>query len=52
MTLGAMSLTAGRQEEYFGPFMYGVSHVPSPNHFQERFRPGGRRRRHHVRPLR
>jgi adenosylmethionine-8-amino-7-oxononanoate aminotransferase len=37
MTLGAMSLTAGRQEEYFGPFMYGVSHVPSPNHFRNDF---------------
>jgi adenosylmethionine-8-amino-7-oxononanoate aminotransferase len=37
MTLGAMSLTAGRQEEYYGPFMYGVSHVPSPNHFQNDF---------------
>ncbi|HLI50556.1 MAG TPA: aminotransferase class III-fold pyridoxal phosphate-dependent enzyme, partial [Thermomicrobiaceae bacterium] len=29
MTHGAMSLTASRKEEYFGPFMYGVSHVPS-----------------------
>src|SRR5215216_181133 len=37
MTLGAMSLTAGRQEEYFGPFMYGVSHVPSPNHYRNDF---------------
>jgi adenosylmethionine-8-amino-7-oxononanoate aminotransferase len=37
MTLGAMSLTAGRQEEYFGPFMYGVSHVPSPNHYKNDF---------------
>jgi adenosylmethionine-8-amino-7-oxononanoate aminotransferase len=37
MTLGAMSLTAGRQEEYFGPFMYGVSYVPSPNHFRNDF---------------
>ena len=37
MTLAAMSLTAGRQEEYFGPFMYGVSHVPSPNHYRNDF---------------
>jgi adenosylmethionine-8-amino-7-oxononanoate aminotransferase len=37
MTLGAMSLTAGRQEEYYGPFMYGVSYVPSPNHFRNDF---------------
>jgi adenosylmethionine-8-amino-7-oxononanoate aminotransferase len=37
MTIGAMSLTAGRQEEYFGPFMYGVSYVPSPNHFRNDF---------------
>ena len=37
MTFGAMSLTAGRQEEYFGPFMYGVSYVPSPNHYKNDF---------------
>ena len=37
MTLGAMSLTAGRQEDYFGPFMYGVSHVPSPNRYRNDF---------------
>jgi adenosylmethionine-8-amino-7-oxononanoate aminotransferase len=37
MTLGAMSLTSGRQEEYYGPFMYGVSHVPSPNHYRNDF---------------
>jgi len=37
MTLGAMSLTAGRQEEYFGPFMYGVSYVPSPNRYRNDF---------------
>ena len=37
MTLGAMSLTAGRQEDYYGPFMYGVSHVPSPNHYHNDF---------------
>ncbi|MBW3632644.1 MAG: aspartate aminotransferase family protein [Chloroflexi bacterium] len=37
MTLGALSLTAGRQEEYFGPFMYGVSYVPSPNRYKNDF---------------
>lgn len=37
MTMGAMSLTSGRQEEFFGPFMYGVSFVPSPNHFNNDF---------------
>jgi len=37
MTFGAMSLTSGRQEEYFGPFMYGVSFVPSPNHYKNDF---------------
>ena len=30
MTYGAMSLTALKNEHYFGPFMYGVSHVPIP----------------------
>jgi adenosylmethionine-8-amino-7-oxononanoate aminotransferase len=29
-TLGAMSITSSRNEKYFGPFMYGVSFVPSP----------------------
>jgi adenosylmethionine-8-amino-7-oxononanoate aminotransferase len=37
MTFGAMSLTAGRQEEFFGPFMYGVSFVPSPNRYKNDF---------------
>jgi adenosylmethionine-8-amino-7-oxononanoate aminotransferase len=37
MTHATMSLTAGRQEEYFGPFMYGVSHVPSPNRYKNDF---------------
>jgi len=37
MTMGALSLTAGRNEEFFGPFMYGVSHIPSPNHFVNDF---------------
>ena len=37
MTYGAMSLTAIRNENYFGPFMYGVSHVPHPNHYRSDF---------------
>jgi adenosylmethionine-8-amino-7-oxononanoate aminotransferase len=37
MTHGAMSLTASRNEAYFGPFMYGVSHVPHPNRYRSDF---------------
>ena len=37
MTHGAMSLTAIRNETYFGPFMYGVSHVPHPNRYRSDF---------------
>ena len=37
MTHGAMSLTAARNEQYFGPFMYGVSHVPAPNQYNSDF---------------
>ena len=37
MTYGAMSLTASRVENYHGPFMYGVSHVPSPNRYRNDF---------------
>ena len=37
MTHGAMSLTASRVEKYHGPFMYGVSHVPSPNRYHNDF---------------
>lgn len=37
MTHGAMSLTASREEKYFGPFMYGVSHVPHPNKYRSDF---------------
>ena len=37
MTYGAMSLTSGRNEKYFGPFMYGVSYVPSPNRYRNDF---------------
>ncbi len=37
MTMGAMSLTATRNETYFGPFMYGVSHVPHPNRYRSDF---------------
>ncbi len=36
-THGAMSLTASRVESYHGPFMYGVSHVPSPNRYRNDF---------------
>ncbi|HWV23060.1 MAG TPA: aspartate aminotransferase family protein [Thermomicrobiales bacterium] len=37
MTHGAMSLTASREEKWFGPFMYGVSHVPAPNQYRNDF---------------
>lgn len=30
-TFGALSITSGRNERYFGPFMPGVSFIPSPN---------------------
>jgi adenosylmethionine-8-amino-7-oxononanoate aminotransferase len=36
-TFAAMSLTGDRKEEYFGPFMYGVYHAPSPNHYRNDF---------------
>jgi adenosylmethionine-8-amino-7-oxononanoate aminotransferase len=36
-TFGAMSLTQTSQEKYFGPFMYGVTRVPSPNHYRNDF---------------
>jgi adenosylmethionine-8-amino-7-oxononanoate aminotransferase len=37
MTHGAMSLTATRNEAFFGPFMYGVSHAPHPNQYRSDF---------------
>jgi len=37
MTHGAMSLTAVRNEAYFGPFMYGVSYAPHPNQYRSDF---------------
>ena len=37
MTYGAMSLTATRNETWFGPFMYGVYHVPHPNRYRSDF---------------
>jgi adenosylmethionine-8-amino-7-oxononanoate aminotransferase len=37
MTHGAMSLTATRNEAFFGPFMYGVTHVPHPNQYRSDF---------------
>src|ERR1700758_1160170 len=36
-TLGAMSITASRNEKFFGPFMYGVSFVASPNRYRNDF---------------
>lgn len=37
-THGAMSLTSSQyNEKYFGPFMYGVYHVPSPNNYRSQF---------------
>src|SRR5215813_14060152 len=36
-TMGAMSITSSRNEKYFGPFMYGVSFVPSPNRYRNDF---------------
>ncbi len=36
-TFGAMSLTSSAKERYFGPFMAGVSKVPSPNHYRNDF---------------
>lgn len=36
-TFGAMSLTASANERYFGPFMAGVSRVPSPNRYRNDF---------------
>ena len=37
MTHGAMSLTGIREEKNFGPFMYGVSHVPHPDRYRSDF---------------
>ena len=37
MTHGAMSLTATREEKWYGPFMYGVYHVPAPNRYRNDF---------------
>jgi adenosylmethionine-8-amino-7-oxononanoate aminotransferase len=37
MTYGAMSLTATRNETWFGPFMYGIYHVPTPDHYRSDF---------------
>ena len=36
-TYGAASLTGSQNEKYFGPFMPGVSKVPSPNHYRSDF---------------
>jgi adenosylmethionine-8-amino-7-oxononanoate aminotransferase len=37
MTYGAMSLTANHNEIWYGPFMYGVSHVPHPDRYRSDF---------------
>ena len=37
MTYGAMSLTATHNETWFGPFMYGVYHVPHPDRYRSDF---------------
>ena len=52
MTYGAMSLTATRNETCFGPFMYGVSHVPHPDRYRSDFGLEGEAGRHHGGPLR
>ena len=36
-TYGAASLTSSQSEKYFGPFMPGVSRVPSPNRYRNDF---------------
>jgi adenosylmethionine-8-amino-7-oxononanoate aminotransferase len=36
-TMGAYSLTASRNENHAGPFLYGVSHVPHPNRYRSDF---------------
>jgi adenosylmethionine-8-amino-7-oxononanoate aminotransferase len=36
-TFGAMSITSSRNEKFFGPFMYGVSFVASPNRYRNDF---------------
>jgi adenosylmethionine-8-amino-7-oxononanoate aminotransferase len=36
-TFGAMSVSYGRNEEYFAPFMEGVSFIPSPNRYRNDF---------------
>jgi adenosylmethionine-8-amino-7-oxononanoate aminotransferase len=36
-TAGAMSLTASASDRYFGPFLPGVSKVPSPNRYRNDF---------------
>ncbi|MBE9604097.1 aspartate aminotransferase family protein [Acetobacteraceae bacterium H6797] len=36
-TFGAMSVSHGRNEEYFAPFMEGVSFIASPNRYRNEF---------------
>jgi adenosylmethionine-8-amino-7-oxononanoate aminotransferase len=40
-TFGATSITSSRNETYFGPFMPGVSFVPSPDRYRNYFGLGG-----------
>ncbi|CAN5747484.1 aminotransferase class III-fold pyridoxal phosphate-dependent enzyme [soil metagenome] len=43
MTYAAMSLTQVRNEQFFGPFMYGVSHVSHPDRYRSDFGVEGER---------
>lgn len=36
-TMGALSLTHAKNEHWFGPFVYGVSHVPHPDRYRSDF---------------
>ncbi|MFM9108967.1 MAG: aspartate aminotransferase family protein [Chloroflexota bacterium] len=36
-TMGALSLTHAKNEHWFGPFVYGVSHVPHPDKYRSDF---------------
>ncbi|WP_159993440.1 aspartate aminotransferase family protein [Roseomonas sp. 18066] len=36
-TFGAMSVSFGRNADYFAPFMEGVSFIPSPNRYRNEF---------------
>ncbi len=36
-TMGALSLTHAKNEHWYGPFVYGVSHVPHPDRYRSDF---------------